>query len=122
MSVVTSQGISFGGVAGLTKLTVKRTRRSGSAAKLDSSTLALAHGAERTYENGLTDNGPGGGDGIIVTAAVEFLSATKPTVGTTVDFGGVTLKCIDSELTDAVGELKKGTANYTNDFVPAAEE
>lgn len=122
MPVVTSQGISFGSVAGLTKLTVKRTRRSGSAAKLDSSTLALAHGAERTYENALTDNGPGGGAGIVVTAAVEFLAATKPVVGEIVSYGGVNLKCIDSELTNAVGELKKGTANYTNDFVAEQEE
>lgn len=117
-SPVTSQGVSFPGVTGATKVQIKYARgKSGKDNKLDSSTLAIAHGGSRTYEDGLADNGQSGGDGIIVTAAVEFLASSKPAAGSTVTFGSVLMKCTDSELTDSAGELKKGTANYTSDFV-----
>lgn len=120
-SPITSQGVSFPGVSGATKVSIKKTRNKPGDNKLDSSTLAIAHGGTRTYENGLTDNGPGNTGGIVVTAAVEFLSSTKPTAGSIVTYDGVSLKCTDSELTDSAGELKKGTANYTSDFVPEEE-
>lgn len=118
MPLTTSQGVSFPGVTGATKVTIKRSRGSAGNNKLDSSTLAIAHGGNRTYENGLTDNGPNGGGGIVTTAAVEFLASTKPAVGSIVSYDDVDLKCVDSELTDSVGELKKGTANYTSDYTP----
>lgn len=114
MPLTTSQGNAYG-ITGATKVSIKKTRASGGDNKLDSSTLALAHGSARTYEDGLTDNGPTG-EGIVVTATVEFLGGTKPAVGSTKEFDGVTCKCIDSELSNEAGALVKGTANYTSDF------
>jgi|NOAtaT_6_FD_contig_51_5482984_length_1693_multi_2_in_0_out_0_2 hypothetical protein len=117
MSLVSSQGQSIG-VTGARKITVKKTRPKPGANKLDASTLAIPHGGKRVYEDGLPDNGPNGSTngGITTTIAVEFKSASKPAVGSTVTRSGVTLKCIDSELTDDAGTLKQGTANYTSDY------
>jgi hypothetical protein len=112
MSLVSSQGQSIG-VTGARKITVKKTRPKPGANKLDASTLAIPHGGKRVYEDGLPDNGP---NGSTTTIAVEFKSASKPAVGSTVTRSGVTLKCIDSELTDDAGTLKQGTANYTSDY------
>lgn len=118
MSLVSSQGQSIG-VTGATKITVKKSRvtKPGDN-RLDASTLALATGAFRVYEAGLPDNGPNGStnDGITTTIAVDFKGSTKPAVGSTVTRGGVTLKCIDSELTNDAGVLQMGTANYTSDY------
>ncbi len=119
MSLVSSQGQSIG-VAGATKITIKKSRSAASPSdnRLDASTLALAHGAFRVYEAGLPDNGPNGSSsgGITVTIAVDFKGSPKPAVGSTVSRGGVTLKCIDSELTNDAGALQMGTANYTSDY------
>jgi hypothetical protein len=118
MSLVSSQGQSIG-VTGATKVTIKKSRASNpNDNRLDASTLALAHGAFRVYEAGLPDNGPNGStnDGITTTIAVDFKGSTKPAVGSTVIRGGVTLKCIDSELTNDTGALVMGTANYTSDY------
>lgn len=116
-SLVSSQGQSIG-VTGARKITIKKSRSKPGENKLDASTLAIAHGGNRVYEDGLPDNGPNGStnSGITTTIAVEFKAASKPTVGSTVSRGGVTLKCIDSELTDDAGALKQGTANYTSDY------
>lgn len=115
--LVSSQGISFGGV-NARKLTIKKSRSKPGDNKLDASTLAIAHGGDRVYEDGLPDNGPNGASnsGITVTAAAEFLGASKPAAGSTAAWNGVTLKCIDSELTDDTGALKAGVANYTSDI------
>lgn len=114
--VVSSQGVSFGGVSAR-KLTIKKSRSKPGDNKLDASTLAIAHGGNRVYEDGLPDNGPNGSTngGITVTAAVEFFGS-KPAVGSTASWSGVTLKCIDSELTSDTGALVQGVANYTSDF------
>jgi hypothetical protein len=96
---------------------VKKTRNKSGKSRLDASTLALATGANRVYEDGLVDNGPNGGDGTVTTASVEFLGTTKPAAGSIVTYDGVRLKCTESELSDTAGELKKGTASYTSDFV-----
>ena len=112
-----SQGVTFPDVTGATKVSVKKSRNKSGKSRLDASTLALATGAERVYEDGLTDDGPNGGDGTVTTATVEFLGTTKPVAGSIVTYSGVKMKCTESELSDAAGELKKGTASYTSDFV-----
>ena len=97
MSLVTSQGESFGGIAGLTKVQIKQSRSvKGDGGKLDASTLEIAHGGTRVYEAGLVDNGPGAGSGIITTATVEFMDhENAPAVGSTTTWSGITLKCVD---------------------------
>jgi hypothetical protein len=118
MSLVSSQGVSFGSLAGVKKLTIKKARASSAtSSKLDASTLSIAHGGNRVYEDGLTDNGPNGATngGITTTATVEFLG-TGPNSGDTVTYGGVTLKCTEVERNNSAGELAGGTANYTSDY------
>lgn len=116
MALVSSQGTNFGTVVGARKVTIKKSRSSAGANKLDASTLAIPHGGDRVYEDGLPDGGSSGAeDGITVTAAVEFLG-TGPGTGSTASWGGKTLKCIDSEDTNEAGALKSGVANYTSDY------
>lgn len=120
MPLVSSQGTNFGTVVGARKVTIKKSRASTNI-KLDASTLAIPHRGDRVYEDGLPDNGPSGSaNGITVTAAVEFLGS-GPGTGAMATWGGVELKCIDSEDTNEAGALKSGVANYTSDF-PAEEE
>lgn len=116
-NLVSSQGQTIG-VTGARKITVKKSRAKPGENKLDASTLAIAHGGNRVYEDGLADNGPNGATngGITTTVAVEFKAASKPAVGSKVTRGSVELKCIDSELTDEAAALKTGTANFTSDF------
>lgn len=116
---VTSQGVSFPGVSGATKVTIKKSRSKPGDNKLDASTLAIAHGGNRVYEDGLPDNGPNGATngGLTITATVEFNGATAPANGSVVTRGGVDLKCIDVEVTNEAGALVKGVANYTSDYV-----
>jgi hypothetical protein len=111
-----SQGFNAYGVSGATKVSVKATRKSDVTPQLDASTLAIANGGSRVYESGLTDYGQAGGTGVIVTVTIEGLGGTKPTKGTTITAEGLTCKCMDSTSDDAVGELKKWTANYTSDY------
>ncbi len=111
-----SQGFAAFGVAGATKCSIKVSRKSDVTQQLDASTLALAHGSARVYENGLTDYGQNANSGNIVTVTIEGLGATKPAIGTTVTAENAVCKCMDSTSDDAVGELKKWTANYTSDY------
>lgn len=115
MPLVSSQGNAYG-YPNATKVTIKKARPS-AGGKLDASTLSIPHLGDRVYEDGLPDNGPSGsaGGGIVVTVAVEFLES-GPAVGATASFGGVTCKCIDSEITNEAGALVKGVANFTSDF------
>ncbi len=110
-----SQGFNAFGVTGATKVSVKVARNSSATPQLDSSTLALAHGANRTYENGLTDNGQNNNGAAVVTVTIEGLG-TPPATGTTITAEGITCKCMDVAEDDAVGELHKWTANYTSDY------
>lgn len=121
MPLTSSQGVSFGGLSGLTNVKKKTTRPdpTSSSNKLDASTLALAHGSNRVYIDGLPDGGTGAVEGIARTASVSFLSSTAPAVGSTVSDGGTTYKCTESEVEYAVGDLVKGTANYVS--VPGEE-
>lgn len=118
-----SQGVSFPGVSDARKITIKKSRASGAANnKLDASTLAIPHGGDRIYEDGLPDSGgSSAGNGITVTAAVEFLGG-GPTAGGMASWGGVNLKCLDSETTNEAGALVSGVANYTSDFPTETEE
>lgn len=111
-----SQGFNAYGVTGATKVSVKVARKSDAKPQLDASTLSLAHGSTRAYEDGLTDNGQNGNAGAIVTVSIEGLGATKPTKGSTITAEGVVCKCMDSTSDDSVGELKKWSASYTSDY------
>ena len=111
-----SQGFAGFGLSGATKVSIKVSRKADVAGQLDASTLALAHGSARVYENGLTDLGQNANAGAIVTVTAEGLGATKPVKGTTITAEGVVCKCMDSTSDDTVGELKKWSANYTSDY------
>lgn len=111
-----SQGFNAFGVSGATKVSVKVSRKADVTPQLDASTLSIAHGGTRVYENGLTDYGQNGNTGAIVTVTIEGLGSTKPTKGTMITAEDVVCKCMDSTSDDAVGELKKWTANYTSDY------
>jgi hypothetical protein len=120
MPLTSSQGNAYG-IAGATKVTIKKARASNPIDnKLDASTLSIAHGGEREYEDGLVDNGPQGAtnSGIVTTVAVEFLGEPSMAAGDTATFDGVDCKCIDVEATNEAGALVKGVANYTSE-VPA---
>jgi hypothetical protein len=110
-----SQGFNAYGVSGATKVTVKATRGSDVLPHLENSTLALAHGSARTYENGLPDLGQNA-QGKVVTVTIEGLGATKPTVGSTITAEGLTCKCMDSTGDDSAGELEKWSASYSSDY------
>jgi hypothetical protein len=114
MSVVSSQGFSAYGVSDVTKCTAKVTR-SASNARLDASTLGLAHGSNRVYEDGLIDSGSNDG-GTVVTVSMEGLGDEKPEAGSTITVEGKTCKCMESSSDDSAGELKKWSASYTSDF------
>lgn len=120
MPLTSSQGVSFPGVADARKITIKKTRSS-SNNKLDASTLAIPHGGNRVYEDGLPDGGGNANGGITVTAGVEFYGG-GPTAGAIAAWGGVDLKCIDVETTNEAGALVSGVANYTSDYTADEEE
>ena len=118
MPLTSSQGNAYG-IAGATKVSIKKARASNpSDNKLDASTLSIAHGGERVYEDGLVDNGPQGATngGIVTTATVEFLGEPSMSAGDIKAFDGVNCKCIDVETTNEAGALVKGVANYTSDY------
>lgn len=102
--------------AGTTKISVKFTRRDNVTPQLDASTLSIAHGGTRVYENGLTDYGQAGNTGAVVEVVAEGLGATAPTKGTTITVDSVVVKCMESTSDNSVGELKKWSATYTSDY------
>ena len=111
---LTSQGLSL--ISGAKKVSIKVARNSNSTPKLDASTLAIAHGGDRVYEDGLTDNGPSGSTtGTVVTVSAEGFG-TKPAAGSTITAEGATCKCLESQYDDNVGELRGWSASYTSDF------
>lgn len=109
-----SQGMTFGGISGLTNVKVakKTADPTDSSNRLDASTLELLDGADRVYVDGLPDPGPGAVDGREITVSVSFLSDSPPSAGEEVSFEGETLVCTEAEVEYAVGELVKGTATY----------
>jgi len=112
-----SQGNSL--IAGATKISIKGSRSSSAGDnKLDSSTLALAHGAYRTYEDGLIDLGPSGSASGIVYTATANGYGSPPSAGDTLSYGGETLYCTESSEDASVGELMGWSASYTSDYTP----
>jgi hypothetical protein len=116
VTFTSSQGFNAFGVSGATKVSVKVSRKSDVTPQLDASTLSIAHGGTRVYENGMTDYGQNGNTGAIVTVTIDGLGGTKPTKGSTITAEGIVCKCMDSTSDDSVGELKKWSANYTSDY------
>lgn len=111
-----AQGISFPGLpSGCTNIKVKVTGvdPTSSSNKLDASTLDLEVGSDRVYVAGLPDPGSGAVDGVTTTITCSFLSASAPTAGS--EASG--LRCTESEIEYAVGELVKGTATFVS--IPA---
>jgi hypothetical protein len=114
-SLLSSQGQGFG-ISNAYKISIKSSRPSPSSSQLDASTLAIAHGGDRVYENGLFDPGPNGGtDGITVTASVSTWG-DPPAKGDTKTFKGKLCKCTKSEIVNDSGKLREGMAEYTSDF------
>ena len=109
-----SQGFSAFSVSGATKVSIKVTRKSDVLPLLDNSTLALSHGAGRTYESGLKDLGQNS-IGTVVTVTIEGLGAA-PTKGTTISAEGSTCMCMESTDDDSAGDLHKYSATYTSDY------
>ena len=116
VTFTSSQGFNAFGVSGATKVSVKVSRKSDVTPQLDASTLSIANGGTRVYENGITDYGQNGNAGAIVTVTIDGLGSTKPTKGTTITVDAVVCKCMDSTSDDSVGELTKWSANYTSDY------
>lgn len=114
MPMTSSQGMTFGGISGLTnvKVSKKTADPTDSSNRLDASTLELADGDDRVYVDGLPDSGSGAVDGVEVTVTVAYLSDTPPSAGDETTLDGVTLVCTEAEVEYAVGELVKGTATY----------
>jgi hypothetical protein len=110
MTMLSSQGMSFGAVEGLTN--VKVSRKTGDPVRLDASTLELADGDHRVFVNGLPDAGAAAADGVEATVVVSYLSDSPPSVGDVVDHEGTDYVCTDVDVEYAVGELVKGTATY----------
>lgn len=112
----TSQGIDL--IAGARKISIKAARGGGGGSnRLDASTLELAHGSLRVYEDGLPDGGtqPESG-GRVVTVSAEGLG-TPPAVGSTITAMGLACKCTESSIESSVGELQGWQASYTSDYV-----
>jgi hypothetical protein len=111
---VSSQGLTL--ITGSKKLTIKVARNSNATPKLDASTLSIADGGDRVYEDGLTDNGPSGSTtGTVTTVSAEGFG-TKPAPGATITVDGVEVKCTESQYDDNVGELRGWSASYTSEF------
>ena len=114
-SVLSSQGQDFG-ISNAYKITIRTARSSASTARNDVSTLSLADGSDRVYEDGLEDPGPGGStDGITVTVTVNTRGA-PPAKGDEKTFKGKACKCTESETVNDAGRPVEGVAVYSSDF------
>lgn len=116
MALTSSQGLSV--LTGAKKIAIKRSRSANSASRLDASTLALAHGSNRVYEDGLPDNGANGNTSGVITTVTADGFGTKPAAGSIVSIGGASVKCTESQYDDNVGELRTWSASFTSDYPP----
>lgn len=89
--------------------------------KIDVSTLDLAEGSERVFQDPpLVDpNNPvADEDGNQTTVTISFFGSTAPAAGTkaTLTTSGVsgTFKCTQSDIEYAVGDIVKGTATFVS--------
>lgn len=87
--------------------------------RIDVSTLDLAEGSDREYQDPplLDPNAPFGEEQITVT--ISFMGAAAPASGqkaTLTISGGVsgTYRCTESEIDYAVGDIVKGTATFVS--------
>lgn len=120
----TAQGTSFtfdSDTYYCTNIKVAVQQAAGGNGQIDVSTLDLAEGAERVYQdpplvdpnNPVTD-----GDGNQTTITISFFGTTRPLPGTTgtlatADISGQ-YKCTQSDTEYAVGDIVKGTATFVS--------
>lgn len=87
--------------------------------RIDVSTLNLASGADRVYQDPpLIDRGPSGSNGT-TTISISFIGSSEPPVNTEAELVVDTLSinqnatCTSATIDLAVGEVIKGTAEFT---------
>jgi hypothetical protein len=111
-----SQGQSFPGLpSGLTNVKVKQSAAdpTSSSNKIDASTLDLAPGSDRVYQNApLVDAGAGSTGGVTTTITASFFGNDPPAAGDEVTVMGYAVKCTETEIEYAVGDLIKATVTY----------
>ena len=115
MALVSSQGKTFGGLAGLTSVSVKYSDPSQDPASnlVDVSTLAST--TYRTYAaSPLIDAGAANVGGVTITVSVNFLSDSPPSIGATASYGGQVLTCTEVTEEWKVGEYVTGSATFTS--------
>lgn len=116
-----SQGQTFAGIDGLTSISVKTAdfkSAEDASKKVDVSTLAIAEGGNRVFDDApVTDIPAGGASGKHITVSVNFCSSAAPSVGDTTDEFGGDLICIDVQQEWKVGEYITGSATYVS-YVP----
>lgn len=122
MPTTSSHGLSFTGLPdGLTSVKVSSSAPDVSSRKVNASTLDIEDGGYAVYVDApLIDAGPGANPetGVSTTISVGFLTATPPAVGAiasvTTPLGTADFVCTKADMDYAVGELVKGTAEYSS--------
>lgn len=115
MALVSSQGKAFGGISGLTSVSVKYSDPSQDPVSnlVDVSTLASS--TYRTYAaSPLIDAGAANVGGVTITVTCNFLSDSPPGIGATASYSGQTLTCTEVSEEWKVGEYVTGTATFTS--------
>ena len=111
-----SQGQSFTGLpAGLTNVKVKKSAAdpTSSSNKIDASTLDLSPGSDRVYQDApLVDAGAGATEGVTTTITATFFGDNPPVAGDAYTIMGYAVKCTETEVEYAVGDLVKATVTY----------
>jgi hypothetical protein len=111
-----SQGASFTGLPeGLTNVKVKKTAAdpTSTSNKIDASTLDLAAGSDRVYQDApLVDAGAGATEGVTTTITASFFGDDPPVAGNAYTIMGFSVKCTETEIEYAVGDLVKATVTY----------
>lgn len=123
MPFPTAQGTTFefdGDEYLCTNIKVADQSSDGGGQGIDVSTLDLAEGANRVYQDPpLVDpNAPTAVGGVETTVTISFMGSTKPTAGTTATLtttaASGTFRCTQSEIEYAVGDMVKGTATFVS--------
>ena len=115
MALVSSQGKTFGGISGLTSVSVKTSdpTQDPSSSLVDVSTLATT-GFREFAASPLVDAGTASVDGVTITVTVNFLSDGPPAIGQTANYGGQVLTCTEVSEEWKVGEYVTGSATFTS--------
>lgn len=123
MPFPTAQGTTFtfdGDTYQCTNIKVADQSTEGGGQGIDVSTLDLAEGANRVYQDPpLVDpNAPVAVDGVETTITISFMGSTKPAANTTATLVTTavngTFRCTQSEIEYAVGDMVKGTATFVS--------